>query len=62
MNCLRCGRALKNKRSIDRGYGPGCAKKMKLEDAKDNAIHAAEIEELEGQLNILDEIEQRKCS
>lgn len=60
MQCLRCGRALKNKRSIDRGYGPGCARKIKLEEIKDTANHAAEIEELEGQLNILDEI--RMCS
>lgn len=60
MQCLRCGRALKNKRSIDRGYGPGCAKKIKLEEIKDTVDHAAELEELDGQLNILDEI--RMCS
>ncbi|WP_347176171.1 DUF6011 domain-containing protein [Tissierella sp. Yu-01] len=62
MNCLRCGRPLKNLDSIKRGYGPGCAKKMKLEDIKDNVEHAKEIEELDGQINILDEIKQRKCS
>lgn len=59
MICLRCGRVLKNKRSIDRGFGPGCAKKMKLANIKDNADHAAEIEQLEGQI-FIDEI--RKCS
>lgn len=62
MNCLRCGRALKNLNSIKRGYGPGCAKKMKIEDSEDNAEHAAEIEELEGQINILDEVRERRCS
>ena len=62
MICLRCGRVLKSSSSISRGYGPGCAKKMKLEDIKDNAEHAAEIEEIEGQLNILDELKIRKCS
>lgn len=59
MNCLRCGRALKNKKSIDRGFGPGCAKKMKLEDIKDNADHTDELEELDGQM-FIDEI--RMCS
>lgn len=28
MQCKRCGRILKNKESIDRGYGTGCFKKI----------------------------------
>lgn len=60
MICLRCGRTLKNPDSIKRGFGPGCYKKMKLEHMKDNTEQAKEIEELEGQMNILEEI--RKCS
>lgn len=59
MKCLRCGRVLKNRTSTKRGYGPSCYKKMKLEDIKDNADHAVEIEELEGQM-FTDEI--RRCS
>lgn len=59
MICLRCGRVLKNKASIQKGYGPGCAKKMKLEDQKDIAENVDLIEEIEGQI-FIDEI--RKCS
>jgi len=58
MNCLRCGRALKNKKSAERGFGPSCYKKRKLEDIKDNADHVKEIDELDGQI-YMDEIRGR---
>lgn len=32
--CLRCGRKLTNKRSVELGYGPGCFKKIQIEDKK----------------------------
>lgn len=32
--CGKCGRALKDPRSIKRGYGPNCWQKVKLEEAK----------------------------
>lgn len=57
--CLRCGRALTNKDSAKRGYGPGCYKKIKQEDKKDYEVKE-EILEIEGQINFVDEI--RKCS
>lgn len=58
-NCLMCGRPLKNKISIQRGYGSSCYKKIKEETKKDYKTKD-EIEEIEGQVNFVDEI--RKCS
>lgn len=60
MVCLRCGRSLKNLNSIKRGYGPACYKKIKLEHLKDNIEQAKELDEIDGQLSILDKV--RKCS
>lgn len=62
MICLRCGRTLTNKNSAQRGYGPGCYKKMKQEEKKNYEENIKEIEaiaEIEGQI-FIDEI--RKCS
>lgn len=60
--CLRCGRTLTNKASAKRGYGPGCYKKIKLEHMKDNTEQAKELDEIEGQINFVDELKNRKCS
>lgn len=60
--CLRCGRTLTNKESAKRGYGPGCYKKIKLEHMKDNTEQAKELDEIEGQINFVDELKNRKCS
>lgn len=35
--CVRCGRALKNPKSVERGMGPSCAKKFAIEQYK-NAV------------------------
>lgn len=62
MICLRCGRVLKNKKSAERGYGPGCYKKVKQEEKRnyeENIKEIEKIEEIEGQI-FIDEI--RKCS
>ena len=61
--CLRCGRALKSKDSIQRGYGPGCYKKIKAEEKKLDEVQKFNdvVEEIEGQENFFDEL-QRKCS
>lgn len=62
MNCLRCGRTLTNKASAERGYGPGCYKKVKQEEKRNYEENIKEIEaiaEIEGQI-FIDEI--RKCS
>lgn len=60
--CLRCGRALTNKESAKRGYGPGCYKKIKAEDNKMDEVQKYNevMEELEGQESFINEI--RKCS
>lgn len=60
MFCRVCGRPLKSKSSIAKGVGPACAKKLIIADRKDNADHAAEIE------NFVDEIREgnmaaKKC-
>lgn len=61
--CLRCGRALKSKTSIERGYGPGCYKKINGEEKKDNKVKIDEMKEerieLEGQI-FIDELEERR--
>lgn len=59
--CLRCGRPLKNKTSIKRGYGPGCYKKIN-KDKKKECESKVEIEEkfeIEGQ-TFLDELREYK--
>ncbi|WP_245830911.1 DUF6011 domain-containing protein [Sediminibacillus massiliensis] len=35
MECVKCGRELKDKRSIERGYGPTCWKKAQEEAEKE---------------------------
>lgn len=62
--CLRCGRALKNKNSIKRGYGPGCYKKIKSKKVGENKVEIDNQERIEvkGQIDILDELKQRKIS
>jgi len=35
--CGKCGRALKDPRSIERGYGPDCWKEVKAAAAKEAA-------------------------
>ncbi|MBC8590644.1 DUF6011 domain-containing protein [Wansuia hejianensis] len=61
--CLRCGRALKNKSSIKRGYGPGCYKKINREEKKDKEsqvdVNKEERIEIEGQI-FIDELEERR--
>jgi len=61
--CLRCGRALTNKESAKRGYGPGCYKKVKAEEKKCDEVQKFNevMEEIEGQINFVDEL-KRKCS
>ncbi|WP_312906817.1 DUF6011 domain-containing protein [Tissierella praeacuta] len=61
--CLRCGRALTNKESAKRGYGPGCYKKVKAEEKKLDEVQKFNevMEEIEGQINFVDEL-KRKCS
>lgn len=61
-NCLRCGRPLKNKLSIQRGYGPGCYKKLNIDKNKDVDIKQEEItrKEVKGQMNILEETRRIK--
>ncbi len=61
--CLRCGRALKNKESVERGYGSGCYKKIKAEEKKLDEVQKFNevMEEIEGQINFVDEL-KRKCS
>ena len=61
MNCLKCGRALKNKTSIARGYGPGCYKKVQAEVKKDYETREERIE-IDGQVDILEELKQRRIS
>lgn len=60
-SCLRCGRKLTNKESAKRGYGPGCYKKIKQEEKRDYETKE-EIIEIEGQINFVDELKNRKCS
>lgn len=61
--CLRCGRALTNRESAKRGYGPGCYKKMKAEEKKLDEVQKFNevMEEIEGQENFFNEL-KRKCS
>ncbi|WP_425352526.1 DUF6011 domain-containing protein [Alteribacter populi] len=42
MECLRCGRKLKDKKSMDRKYGPTCWRKIQEEP---DLIYHAEITE-----------------
>lgn len=62
--CLRCGRALTNKESAKRGYGPGCYKKIKAEEQKMDEVQKYNevMEQIEGQTNFIDELKNRKCS
>lgn len=41
--CLGCGRALKNKTSIQRGYGPDCYKKKQDAIKKENQDEEIEL-------------------
>lgn len=61
--CRRCGRALKSKESVKRGYGSYCYKKVKIEEKKCDEVQKFNevMEEIEGQENFFDEL-QRKCS
>lgn len=61
-NCLKCGRPLKNKLSIERGYGPGCYKKLNIDKNKDVDIKQEKVDrkEIEGQMNILEESRRLK--
>lgn len=58
--CKRCGRALKSKTSIARGYGSYCYSKVKEAEKDEVKQDNDERVEIEGQINILDEV--RKCS
>jgi hypothetical protein len=39
MQCARCGRELKDKKSIDRGYGPSCWKKVQETNQTEDEDH-----------------------
>ena len=60
--CLRCGRALKSKDSIQRGYGSYCYSKVKEAEKDEVKIDENERVEIEGQINFMDELKERKCS
>lgn len=51
--CKRCGKPLRNKQSIARGYGPGCYKKVSAETKNDYEPIEERIE-IEGQIDVQD--------
>lgn len=60
-NCKRCGRKLKGKESMSRGYGPVCAQKVRygqqldLVDMLDKSEQPAANDQ-----NFMDELEERR--
>ena len=57
INCRRCNRRLRGKQSIQRGFGPVCAKKVKYGETIDLVEYA---EHPEKEQNFMDELAERK--
>lgn len=60
-NCKRCGRKLKGKESMLRGYGPVCAKKVKYGQQLDlvDMLDKPQSSQVDEQ-NFMDELEERR--